>query len=85
MGLRRTLTTSWTGPATLPALDILQNAMGPVDDRDAIIDAARELAALRLEEAAQVGEIVEVTAASLDREAARILRGIAASLEARKG
>jgi hypothetical protein len=56
----------------------------PVDDREAIIDAARELAAHRLEEAAQVGEIVEVTAASLDREAARILRGIAASLEARK-
>lgn len=55
-----------------------------MDDREAITDAARDLAARRLEEAAQVGEIVEVTAASLDREAARILRGIAASLEARK-
>lgn len=49
--------------------------------RQAIIEAARELAVQALEERAQA-EGVEVTAVSLDREAARILRGVAGDLEA---
>lgn len=49
--------------------------------REAIIEAARELAVQALEERAEA-EGVEVTAVTLDREAARILRSIAADIEA---
>ena len=50
-----------------------------VDDREAIIEAARELAIRQLEQ--EQGEAVEVSAATVDRRAARILRAIATQLD----
>ena len=51
-----------------------------MDDREAIIEAARDLAARQLEQEAQ-GEAVEVSPATVDRRAARILRAIATQLD----
>ena len=52
-----------------------------MDDREAIIEAARDLAVRQLEQEAQ-GEAVKVSAATVDRRAGRILRTIAAHLDA---
>ena len=48
-----------------------------MDDREAIIEAARELAIRQLEQE----QGVEVSAATVDRRAGRILRAIATQLD----